>query len=60
MKTMVAGAGQKARLLMAAVILVCIVVLTGMAEPQVKHDLNVNLPADLSAVQQHSAFTPLY
>jgi len=50
---------QSARQILAAVVLVAVLVLSGMAEPQVKNDLSNNLPPDLSGIRQAS-FTPLY
>lgn len=60
MNTIVSKGSRGIRLVAAAIILVCLVVLTGMAQPQVKADLNTNLPPNLSSVQQHSTFTPFY
>lgn len=60
MKTAISNRNQSIRQILAAVIVVFLLVLTGMAEPQVKNDLSASLPADLSSVSQHAVFTPLY
>jgi|GEM_PF-3346101 len=59
MKTAIENRRQGLRQVLAAVIVVCVLILTGMAEPQMQRDLSANLPADLTSVQQAS-FTPLY
>lgn len=60
MKTAIGHRNQGLREVLAAIIVVCVLVLTGMAEPQVKSDLSANLPPDLTSVQQHIVITPLY
>lgn len=50
---------QGIRWAIAAIIMVCVMVLTGMAEPQVKSAFNTQLPPDLSDIQSAS-FTPMY
>jgi len=60
MKNGIENRSQGLRQVLAAIIVVCVLVLTGMAEPQLKRDLSNNLPPDLSSVRQHSSFTPFY
>lgn len=60
MKAVLGNRKHSVRQILAAIIVVFLLVLTGMAEPQAKHDLSASLPADLSSVSQHAVFTPLY